>query len=172
MIISPYKNLNPFGRKLAGDLELYLSANALRVSDDLDATTGLTSNIIGGNTFESQQVIKNGSLAAIHIESNVAPANGARCYQDISSLLTIGVEYTFSVDLGHVGSGGSWTIGIGTANSNVSGKLIKTIINSETTFVTYSEDMIYDGTQNYFVCREVGSNDGGIYVDNFSIKVK
>ena len=89
--------------------------------------------------------------------------------------LTVGSVYKVSVDARHIGSGGLQSIrlaedsGVSTTGETLE---IIDISNSMTTFVTYTAYFIHsDSTTRYFGAREgSGTDDGGLYLDNLSVR--
>ena len=162
------------GYYTTGNPELYITANALATSTfEADATTGITSTGLGGtgaNVFESQASVVNNSSFAIHTDANDTPTSGARFNVDFNGLLTVGTSYTISVDARHIGTGDDWTISLSSSVVAVDNE-IKRLANTDTTWATYTLSFTYSANHRYLVVREYNpSNDGGIYVDNLSIK--
>lgn len=164
-----------FGLENLGS-ELHTDANAASLSE-ADATTGWSEVHLsaGANVFESQSaIISNGSYA-LHANSNDTPTNVARFYKDIGSDFSLveGNLYKLTIDFRHVGTGGAWSLrqSSDTAlSSNVTER--ENIANTETAWSTSGPHYFrYSSNYRYIGFREQsGTNDGGVYVDRFSIQ--
>ena len=159
--------------------EFYVTSNAISDpnGNEINGTSGITQFglDVGANVFESQGVVKDVGNYAIKADSNASKTTLARIYTDLSVLsLVEGIEYTLSVRARHTGTGGTWNIGVGTVNTAPSAGTLTTLHNVYLTFITYSYNFIYSVTGlKFFVAREQGAtDDGGVYIDNMSIKYK
>jgi len=170
----------PSGNVIGSDLfdqeslgsELYDVANAVGDSggNEADATTGWT--VAGSlDIYESQSAVKSTGSYAFHLNANGSPAAGARLWEDISGLgLVEGTVYQMAIDARHVGTGGDWVIAFGDTNYYSDNPLV-TLTSTDTSFTTYTREFIYDGINILINARELnGSDDGGVYLDNFIIK--
>lgn len=157
--------------------EINNDQNAILVGADVNTTTNWNSVALssGGNQFISQNSVVNGSSFAFLANSNPNPLSGSRFTRDILNdfSLTIGKSYTINVDLRHIGTGGNWFFTLSSAGTLLPNMiLVTTLDNTETTFVTY--ELVFTATSNTVFLggrEDSGANDGGIYVDNFSLKL-
>ena len=151
---------------------LYTTSNAASLLNEADATTGFSN--VNADTFASQTSVKHtGSARSLHIsEEGGTATNGARAYQDLDALsLVDGRTYLLSFYARHVGSGGAWQISHGISGSSASGGVIQALTSSENTFVEYTSTFVHSADTQYFVIQEnSGDNDGGVYIDQISIK--
>jgi hypothetical protein len=146
--------------------ELHTDANAASDpnGNEANATTGWTA---AGSTFTSDGTIFDvGSYSLKYISTG----NGGRIYKDIGTdfALEIGKQYQLSFVSRHVGSGGNNSLGFGASDSILSTTL-KLLTNTDTTFGGTSIVFTHSANTQYFLSRETSAtNDGGIYLDNFS----
>jgi hypothetical protein len=138
-----------------------------------DALTGFGSAqiSINGNTWESQSSIVSVGSYAFHAASNATPTAGARFYKDITTLSpTSGNPYKISFDIRHDGTGAEWGCYLSASSSGIETELVE-VDSSDTSFESHEYYFIYNSDSKYFVCREWNTpSDGGIYLDNVSIK--
>lgn len=158
--------------------EAYLPSGGNCVSDPAatedDDYVGMNSWLLvgtGANVFESQGgVVSVGSYAA-HGNSEDTPSNGARFYTDLDNYLSQSTDYRMTFDVRHIGSNGDWDCGLGAATHTID-DVIVTIDNTDTTFAEQSKDFTHTtAATRYLICKEgSGTNDGGVYFDNLSIR--
>ena len=157
---------------LAFGPELHTSANAASDpnSNEADATTGWTPTNLtgtGANVFESQGAVKNTGSYALHSDANDTPTSGAMFHKDFT--VDAGGTYNISYYRRHIGSGGTWRM---QANNGDGLDLIDTILVGEITFTELNTNItMVSGTTLQVAFQEgSGSDDGGIYVDNLSLR--
>jgi hypothetical protein len=160
--------------------ELFTLSNAAADPNgtEADATTGFTSfglDGTGANVFESQSSVKNTGSYAIHCDSTDTPTSNARFYLDLEAApfnFTNGDEGKITFSARHVGSGGDWTIILSDTGIGESYVIVE-LTSSDGTFTNYEYTWTHTANHKYFSCRESsGTNDGGIYLDNLSVKKK
>lgn len=147
--------------------ELHIDANAASDpnGNEADATTGWTPASLSGtgsNVFESQSSVKSVGSYALYADCNDTPTSIARF--DKTFTVENGATYNIRYNRRHVGTGGNWQFQANSINQD----LIET---AETTFTSISVNVT--ATSTSMACRFVefsGTNDGGIYMDNFSIR--
>ncbi len=161
--------------------ELHTTANAASDpnGNEADAITGWTSaglNGTGSNVFESQGAVKNNGSYAFHIDANDTPTSNAAVWVELDAApfnLSPGDEVKISFNARHIGSGGTWSIGIYT--SQVGAPVIgETFNNTETSFRSVEWTFTFASpTHKYFQLIESNApGDGGVYADNISVKKK
>ena len=133
------------------------------------------SSISWGTTFIALEssVVSDGSYSM----KFTASSNGNRTYVDLSAApysLTVGKRYRISIDSRHAGSGDDFILQFNKTTAFNDGDpqtLIQTITSSDTAFVTYTQDIVFDAdTYKYFGIKENGTNDNASgYLDNFTI---
>ncbi len=178
-IFNPINNpvrdpINSFG---GVNPELNNDQNAILVGADVNTTTNWGSVALGsgGNQFISQSGVVNGSSFAFLANSNPNPLSGARFTRDILNgfSLEIGKSYTINVDLRHIGTGGAWFFVLSSAGTLLPNMItVANLTNTDTSFITYQ--LVFTATANTVFLggrEDSGGNDGGIYVDNFSLKL-
>jgi len=155
-----------------------LNAASDESGNETDATTGWTSVTLdgtGANVFESQSSAVSVGIYAIHANSNDTPTGGARFYKDIQTDfgLIAGERYVLSADTRHVGSGDIWDCNVSSATNLYGDQLyLENLTNAATSFVPGQVTFVHiAGTTRYFGCRENGTNNGGVYLDNFSVQL-
>ena len=146
--------------------ELHTSANAASDpnSNEADATTGWIQVGLdaGANIFESQGVVKNVGSYSLQFNSNPTPTLNAKAELHIT--VETGEVYRGEFDVRHVGSGLSWVL-------NENGSNFQFIGVGEITFQTVVHYFTTPDTDTFFRFNEAnGSNNGGLYVDSFSLK--
>jgi len=151
--------------------ELHTSANAASDpnGNEADATTGWTSTGLAGtgaNIFQSQSAVKNVGSYALQLDADDTPTSGAMGVLAIAGVTT-GYTYRITFDWRHKGSGGDWALYINGAAQPV------TITNTETSFNSVVYEIASPSTTLNIQIREnnVG-NDGGVFIDNVSVKEK
>lgn len=143
--------------------ELHTDANAASDpnSNEADATTGWTADNL--DAFESQSSVVNTGAYAFHGHCNTTPASGARFRKTFTGLEN-GATYRFTFNWRHVGTGGGWRF-----YPNYTSKA--TIANTQTSFEAVDVTVVATSTTMIVTFDESnGTNDGGIYMDNFSMK--
>lgn len=164
-----------------GARELFTFSNAASDPNDneADATTGFASVGLtgtGANVFESQSVVKSDGNYAFKTDSNDTPTSGCRIFVDLQALDTPpenGFTYELKYKIRHLGTGDKW-IGYlassGAGNNHIVGA---NVYNFLVTFLEVITEFTYDSTYRYLLFREnSAANDGGIYLDNISLKKK
>ncbi len=168
----------PAQQKQQLGVELHTNANAASDpnGNEADATTGFTSiglDGTGNNVFESQSSVVNTGSYAIEANANDTPTGAARFYVDLNAApfnAVNGKRYKISFDSRHVGTGGGWVASLAAASNQLQNTFL-----TKTSVDTSYETIIYEWTHTldhrYFNFRENnGSNDGGVFFDNFSVK--
>jgi hypothetical protein len=157
------------GNGAAIEAELHVDqVNAVTPSgfSDADTTTGWTS--MGAVTWESQDTVVSVGSYAI---SATATDGTQGFYKDIATDFSLGSgrHYMVQFDARHTGTGGDWDCRL-SPDTALSETVGWAQTSSDTTFVTYTRHFYYDANYRYFGCREAsGTNDGGVYFDNFSV---
>jgi len=161
--------------------ELHTNANAASDpnGNEADATTGWASVGLtgtGANVFESQSSVANVGAYAIHADCTDTPTSLARFYLSLLDApfnLSDGDVVKLSFDIRHTGTGsitGGWSAWLANANA-ASDHILTTITSSDTTWQSVETTFTYDSTYRFLTFREANSqNDGGIYLDNLSVK--
>ena len=159
--------------------ELYTLANAASDpnGNEADAITGWSEfglNGVGANVFESQGVIKNAGSYSLHTDAEDTPTNLARIYIDIELApfnFVDGEKGVITFDMRHIGgSGATWRAYFSNTSSGVT-NLVASVTNVVVTFQSIEYEWTHDNNHQYFLVRESGSgNNGGIYLDNISIR--
>jgi hypothetical protein len=148
--------------------ELHTDANAASDpnGNEADATTGWipTAGLTAGsNIFESQSSVVNTGSYALHADANDTPTSGAAFQYQLTDLED-GATYRVTFNWRHIGTGERW-------QAYCEATVLGTITNTETTFVGVDTSFVADGTFATFSFIENSSqNNGGVYVDNFSVK--
>jgi len=173
------------GKRIYGGAELNTESNAISDGggNETDATTGWTSvglDGTGANVFESQSSVKYIGSYAFHTDANDTPTANCRIWKDIGTDFSLqnGEQYYIELYARHIGTGGVWACNIGADNDGVPKTTDLRDVNnsaniesSEVTFIRYSRIFTYDATYRYLAIREASAaNDGGVYVDNLSIR--
>ena len=170
--------------QLGDETELYDIANAASDpnSNEADATTGWTQVGLdqGSNVFASQGGVKSAGSYALEFNANDTPTVDSRAFQNIrdSYGLSVGQRYTLSFDWRHVGSGDKWSVKLGDTNTasgltDIDFWWVTTdyMTSDITTFQTVVYSFTYQAGMIYLVFKENwNANNGGVYVDNISIK--
>ena len=153
--------------------ELYTPANSLSNNEADDQSTGLTV-MSGATVADETSIVSSGSSRSLKY---TATGSTDGIVIDLTSDidLTEGKVYKLSIDARHIGTGGDNSIRLAeAAGLSATGDTlaIATLTSSDTTFQTYTAYFIHnDTTTRYFGARETsGSDDGGLYLDNLSIK--
>lgn len=142
--------------------ELHIDANAISDpnGNEANATTGWTG--LNGVSFSSvASPVANGNFAFL-AESNSTPSAAARIEKVFST--KAGANYLMVWKWRHVGSGGIWANQVNGVGSN-------SINNTETSYKETSREFVGVGTTTQIRFLESNaSNDGGINLDNFSLR--
>jgi hypothetical protein len=119
------------------------------------------------------EVQVNHGTYAIQAEANDTPATQARIYTDLNAApynLVYGKRYTVTFDAKHVGVGQQWLIGVGSTTVSTE-TVIATLTNSDNSYSTYSAGIVHNANTRFFSALEsLSPNDGGIFLDNLSIR--
>ena len=160
--------------------ELHTFANAASDpnGNEADAITGWSENGLNGtgaNVFESQSGVVNVGTYSFHADCTDTPTISAGIYIDLQAApfnFVNGEEGKVSLDVRHVGAGGGWRAALGASPAGLDGWFV-TIGVSETTFQELEHEWTHDADHRYLLFTEGSSgNDGGLYVDNISVKKK
>lgn len=179
LICLPIINIGIGGAKSQFGPELYTLSNAAADPNgtEADATTGWTSfglDGTGANVFESQGLVTNAGSYALHTDANDTPTPSARIYLDLEAApfsFVNGEEGKIEFYVRHIGSGASWGSYMSDL-TNGSDYLIDTVLASDTSFYKVTYEWTHDADHKYWLFKEVGINNGGIYLDNISVKKK
>lgn len=143
--------------------ELHTDANAASDpnGNEADATTGWVA--LNNAVVSSVSSPVNVGSYAIEIESNTTPTQLARI--DLSFTVETASVYRLEFDYRHIGTGFTWTI------SPNFGPAIVITTNSD---LTYQKKVYYftapDTSTNIRIGEANASNNGGVYMDNLSLK--
>lgn len=148
--------------------ELHTDANAASdpYGNEADAITGWTDEVSGpgANVFESQGVEVNEGSYAFHADCNDTPTPSSRFRKTF--VTEPGESYYITFDWRHVGSGGDWEY-----HPDYQVGETVTITNAETAWTSVQSTVVASGATMVIQFREAsGTNDGGVYVDNFSMR--
>ncbi len=158
---------------VAGELHTYSNAAADPAGLEDNDTDGFS---VGDNAvLTSVASPVDTGVYAISIESNTTPTVDSRGYVDLQDNvinLALGETYILSFSMRHNGIGDAWDIGLGSSASDTTEQLIKGgLLNTDITFISYSATFIASTANRFLVFIEGnGANDGGVYVDNLSIR--
>lgn len=146
--------------------EIHVNANAASDpnGNEADATTGWTQVGLdaGANVFESQGAVKSTGSYAFHANSNDTPTSAARFLDNFLS--EVGETYKVTFDWRHVGSGDPWRL-------LIEGVQVVSITSAQTTFESKVYYAVAGDTSFELRFQENGGgNNGGVYVDNISLK--
>jgi len=149
--------------------EYHVSANAALPSvSDTNATTGFTT--IGLITWASET--GSPQLGTYHIHG-VANADTERFYYDMTGLgLTAGNLYRMTFYWRHDGTGGDWRCGLSSISSAMTGNnVFGTVTSANTTYAQIDRFFYYQpDNASYLIFQEnSATDDGGVFLDNFSI---
>lgn len=131
------------------------------IESGTNATTGWTA--LNADVFESQSSVTGGSAFAFHVNSNTTKLNNALISRVIPAEIAVGDRVEISIRWRHVGVGGAWRLFLG-------GSAVATCINTETTFKTTTTVLTYSLGASIVIREASTTNDGGVYVDNITIK--
>ena len=162
--------------------ELYTLSNAIADPNGSEANsiTGWNEsglNGTGSNVFESQGSVVHTGSYAFHFNSNDTPTATARIWIDLEAApfnFTNGEEGKITFNVRHVGGGSNvpWASYLAVADTAAT-NLIVNVPETQTTFQSVSYEWTHDANHRYFNFRENnGTNEGGLYLDNLSIKKK
>lgn len=143
--------------------ELHIEGNAASINNEQDATTGFISNL---STMTSDNDVAFNSNYSIKY---IATGSAGRIDYDLDAKLTIGKSYRLQCDVRHIGSGATQALYLSAGGSSTT-QLLLAINNTETTFQHLDIVFTHSVDSVIFLAREVGADDGGLYIDNFSIK--
>jgi len=151
--------------------ELYTDANSLSTNEANDVSTGITA-LSGITPVDETTIVSSGSARSLKY---TALGSGDGIAIDLNNYTTAGKVYRLSVNARHLGSDGVQSIRItGQSGGGNSGETqeVAVISSGETTFRTFITYWLHDDTDTrWFISRETaGSDDGGMYLDSFSIK--
>lgn len=136
---------------------------------ETNATTGWSSTIM--SEFASQSTVVDTGEFCLKL---VPGGNGGRVWVDLEAApFSIITDDLVRIELRarHLGSGGAWVIRTDSASTLNSGVLNRVVAVGETTFFTLVYYMTYSAAERYFGFKEgSGTNDGGVYADNISVK--
>lgn len=144
-----------------------LASGNAATSDDVDAITGWTA--ANGATLVSTSEDSNGTIYSIKI--NATGTNGGKAYLSLEALCTVGKMYELRFDAKSIaGAGnGAWQIGTSDTSAPID-NIIRTLGNGDG-WETSTYSFTYSIAHRWFVASEVNAeNDGGVYIDNFSVK--
>ena len=160
-----------------------IGASQTELNTQADATAdngGTEANSVGNWTnrasldvMQSQGVTVAAGSWALEFNANAVPAANCRATIDLNLFnLEKDKEYRIKYRRRHIGSGGSWTIGMGDVPaSHITNIDIETVLVSQIAFTITTYEFVYDGVNDVFICKEDnGPGDGGIYFDDFSVK--
>lgn len=149
--------------------ELYVQENA--VGTDANATTGWANGNV--DVFASQDTVTNSSTYAFVANEAGSPTSQCRVAVDIGTACSLseGDSIQLQIDVQHYGSGGQWALRFG-SNSGLAGSVVFQFTDTLATFRTFTHNFVFTAASTrFFGARENnGSNDGGAFLDNFSIK--
>jgi len=157
------KEEHPIGTLLS---EMHVDANAASDpnGNEADAITGWseTKLSIGGNEFISQSSIKADGGFAFKANANPSPQTGIKMFKNFTVISA--KKYLTRLKMRHLGSGGSWYIA-------PNGTAAIVILTSLTEFIHVSAYYTAASTTLAFFMQPGASTaDGGVYVDNLSLR--
>lgn len=147
--------------------ELHTSANAASDpnGNEADAITGWGSSNLtgtGANVFESQASVKDIGSYALHSDANDTPTSNALFSYGFT--VESGETYLFKASWRHIGAGGGWRL-------SIDGNTVDIITSSDVIFQDVELEFIASTTIiNCLVQENSSSNNGGVYLDNVSLK--
>lgn len=145
--------------------ELHVAANAAAPSaSDTDAITGFSQT--GLATWDS--IDTSPYLGTYHLTA-VANSDGDRLYYDTATGLTSGSLYRLRTYVRHNGTGGDWIMGFGVSSAGAQTSQSKIIATEDTTYFAYDRYFYSTPYTAFFIARESESDNGGIYLDAFSL---
>lgn len=152
--------------------ELHTFANAANILNEANNTTGFVP--INSVVLTSVSSPVSGGFYALSIESNTTPTLLAGIYVDLSVEpfnLVSGLTYKLTIAVRHNGTGGEWQVSLDPTTTGAS-ILIDKFLSTDTTYQSYELVFKYSAAvSRYITIREINaSNDGGVYVDELSIK--
>lgn len=146
--------------------ELYTAANAASLSNETDATTGLT--VIATTTLSS---VETGTPMAGSSQIFALPAaDSDGFYIDLSAYMSDGNKYFIRYKTKLETTNEYWQCGLSSDTTTVDTHLARA---SNTTMEEFGYDITYSASSRYFICDEghaVGGGDGGLFFDGLSIK--
>jgi hypothetical protein len=129
---------------------------------------------LGSNVWQSQGVVVHGGSFALHAEANDTPTNQCRIYIDLQAApfnFVNGEEGKLEFYCRHVGTGSSWSSYMSFLTNGTTNQ-IRQILAIDTTFTKTVFEWVHSANHQYWLFKETGSNDGGIYLDAISIRKK
>ena len=155
-------NAQQYGPELLTDANAASDPNG----NEADATTGWTPVSLtgtGANVFESQGAVKNTGSYALHADANDTPTANAGFNKTVSGL-DAGETYKFTGVVRHTGTGGKWVVAF-------DGAVATSIPTESTTFFSFEfEKAVAGSSVAILISENSATNDGGVYVDNLSLK--
>ena len=150
--------------------ERHTGADASAIGTEADSIGNWvkTSN----TTLTSQNSVTYGGGFALEMELNTVNGASHRATLDLDTEYSLvdGIEYQLSVAIQHVGTGGAWRVAMGSAETINDGPIIDSAVTS-TSWAIYTITFTHGSTTRFFGGKEEsGTDDGGIYLDNLSIK--
>lgn len=158
--------------------ELNTLSNAIAdpAGTEADATTGWVSfglDGTGANVFESQSGVVDVGTYAFHTDADDTPTASANISLDLNGApfsLINGDNVRIEYRVRHIGSGGRWDSYLAASTSGVT-NIVVIIQPAETAFKDVSIEFIHDAGHRYLTFKESSvGNDGGVYVDNLSVR--
>jgi hypothetical protein len=177
-----YANVTVITDDLYG-AELYTLSNAIADPNgtEADAITGWSEsglNGTGANVFESQAAVKAVGGFAFHVDCTDTPTATARIYIDLEAApfsFVNGEEGRITFNVRNTGTGGGlspWTANLAVADTADTNNIVS-VPETQLTFIPVTYTWTHDANHRYLNFREQnGSNAGGLYIDNMSIKKK
>jgi hypothetical protein len=151
--------------------ELHTTANAASLSpNEANATTGWTAvNSLNSLTSDATYYADGSYSILADATTNPIASNGVSF--DLSTLsLVTNTHYLVSWKGRHLGSGDYWYCGFSSAATTAPTNTIR-LGAGDTTFKQKGWEITYSSSVRYFNCIETGSNNnGGVYIDAFSVK--
>ena len=159
--------------------ELFTAANAAAdpggaEADGIAGFAQVGLNGTGANVYQSQSSVVSVGTYALEANANDTPSSGARISIDLEAApynFVNGEEGKIELDIRHVGIGGDWRCGLGAATnpSTINEDVLVTDLVYDTKIFTW----VHSANHRFLITREnSGTDDGGIYEDNLSIKKK
>lgn len=152
---------------LATGRELYFIPNAASDpnGNEADATTGWVAT---NSTLTSDGAVKNvGSFSIKHVSTQ----NNSRSSFNLDTNIDLvdGKRYRITFDARHTGTGGDNKIHL--TDSAATRTLLASLTSADTTFQSFSTEFTHDDDSNFLQAIDnSGTDDGGVYIDNISIK--
>lgn len=160
-----------FALSLSYGPETHVEANAASDpgGNEADATTGWSA--ASSAVLSSQEATVSVGGSALLIESNTTPTANARAINQVAFAAVAGQYYIFTFSARHVGTGGAWNIGISSGQTIQCDLGFITLTSANTSFVSYVVfGKVIDANAIIEAIEASGTNDGGVYIDNASIR--